>query len=125
MKRFKNILTFEPVQGKVITDKSLTVPDQTMSIRTILQRYARGLPIAGTTHEPEYLGEDMLGIDLRTLDISERAEVIGNAKRELQEIQDKIEKEKAEKAEKAIKEKYFTEFKELHKNDKPPIVEPE
>lgn len=51
---------------------SLTIPDQTMSIRTILERYTRGLPINGFT--PLYDEEDDLP-DPRTLDLAERQEL--------------------------------------------------
>ena len=56
--------------------KSETLPDQTMPLREILERYSRGLPITGTVGEPEYYGEDGLGIDARSLDLTERQEII-------------------------------------------------
>lgn len=58
---------------KVFTQPSMTVPDQTMSIRTILERYARGLPIGGRTDE--YYDEDDTMPDYRTLDLTEIADL--------------------------------------------------
>lgn len=55
---------------------SKTIPDQTMPIRELLERYARGLPINGTSQEPIYNGEDSSGIDPRSLDLTDRQEII-------------------------------------------------
>lgn len=63
------------------TKPSLTVPDQSMSVQEILTRYAQGLPLGGQ-RVPVFLGEDdpLQGVDIRTLDLSEQAEVIAEAK---------------------------------------------
>jgi hypothetical protein len=73
-----------PVKGKVCTTPSLTVPDQTMSIRTILERYSRGLPIGGRT-DVYYDEEDDLP-DPRTLDLAERQELAEQFKNEINEV---------------------------------------
>ena len=67
---------------------SLTIPDQTMSIREILERHSRGLPIEGW-REPIWDGEDNDLPDYRTLDLSERQELASLYKQELQNIQNK------------------------------------
>jgi len=67
---------------------SLTVPDQSMSIKEILDRYARGLPMEGKV--PIYEGEDGDGIDPRRLDLSERAELKAQYTQELAEIQGRL-----------------------------------
>lgn len=75
---------------------SMTIPDQTMSVKTILERYTRGLPING--FEPIYDEDDVLP-DPRTLDLAERQELASSFKNEIQEIESrkksytKIEKE--------------------------------
>lgn len=93
--------------GERNTLPSKTVPDQTMSIREILVRYSRGLPIDTTV--PMYTGEDTDGIDFRTLDISERREMIEAmeaakqeyvAKRKAKDLAD----EKAKQDEKVIQD---------------------
>jgi hypothetical protein len=61
-----------------------------MTLRTILDRFARGLPITGQDKEPIYNGEEGLGVDIRTLDISEREEIAEKARRELKEIADRL-----------------------------------
>jgi hypothetical protein len=55
---------------------SATQPDQTMPLRQILERYSRGLPITGQVGEPEYYGEEIQGIDARSLDLTERQAII-------------------------------------------------
>lgn len=67
---------------------SQTVPDQTMSIKEILDRYARGLPMDGKV--PIYEGEDGDGIDPRRLDLVERQEMEMQYRIELTEIQNKL-----------------------------------
>lgn len=44
------------VKGRTFTKPSLTVPDQTLSIRTILDRHRRGVPTGTTTREGFYTG---------------------------------------------------------------------
>jgi len=69
---------------------SMTIPDQTLSIKEILERYARGLPMEGKV--PIYEGEDGDGIDPRRLDLSERAELQKLYTEELNEIKKSLEK---------------------------------
>jgi hypothetical protein len=61
---------------------SLTIPDQAMSVREILQRFANGLPLGGS-NEPIWEGEDGDGIDPRRLDLAERQELEIAARQEL------------------------------------------
>ena len=50
-------------------EPSLTIPDQTMSMRTIMERYAKGLPITNVK-TPIYDEENVSsGVDLRKLDL--------------------------------------------------------
>jgi len=58
-----------PKNHRKILTPSLTVPDQTMSLKTILERYTRGLPIGG--RNDEYYDEDDTMPDYRTLDLTE------------------------------------------------------
>lgn len=67
---------------------SLTIPDQTMSMRTILERHARGLPISGIK-TPIWNGEDDDLPDFRTLDLAERQELAEYYQQELQSIKNK------------------------------------
>jgi len=70
---------------------SMTIPDQTMSIRTILDRHSRGLPIDGIK-VPIYEGEENDLPDWRRLDLAERQELAHLYKNEIQEIKQKYNK---------------------------------
>jgi len=69
---------------KIFTQPSITVPDQSMSIKTILDRYARGLPVGGRLDE-YYDEEDTLPNPL-TLDLAERQELSETYIQEINEI---------------------------------------
>jgi len=69
---------FTHQKGENIKRPSMTIPDQTMSIREILDRYARGLPIeAGKV--PIYDGEEYTP-DPQYMDLADRQEYMENAK---------------------------------------------
>lgn len=85
---------------------SLTIPDMSMDIRTILERYARGLPINQVSRPiQEGADEDFEDYtpDPRTMDISERYEYARQAReyikqaRESKLADDKRRKENADK----------------------------
>jgi hypothetical protein len=76
MKKFNTILNYKEYKGQVNKQKSLTVPDQALSIKQILERYARGLPIE--QFKPIYeqnIDEDSEFIpDPSTMDLADRQE---------------------------------------------------
>jgi hypothetical protein len=74
-------------QGEVNNQPSKTVPDQTMSIREILTRYAHGLPI-DSGKVPIYEGEDFHP-DPSKMDLVDRQEYMESVKEELNEIKKK------------------------------------
>ena len=74
-----------------ITTPSMTIPDQTMSIRTILERHSRGLPIDGVKI-PIYEGEENDLPDWRRLDLAERQELAYLYKNEISNIKQKYSK---------------------------------
>ena len=78
-----------PYPGEVNNQPSETVPDQTMTMREILTRYAKGLPIDGAKTP---LWEDGEGFakDPETLDLAEREELAAQAREELQQINARI-----------------------------------
>jgi len=84
--RVKNSLNYdyEMESGEVNTLPSMTIPDQTMSIRTIVDRYTRGLPVTGFT--PVYDGEDYYMPDPKTLDLVERHEMAEQIKQEVESL---------------------------------------
>lgn len=99
-----------------LSKKSLVIPDQTLSLKTMVQKYVRGLPIAA----PQFNGiatEDELAVDFSKLDLAEQQEIINNAADELKMFDDaktQLEAEKrAKELEKAEKERL--ELEELRK----------
>ena len=85
-----------PYIGEVNNQPSETVPDQTMTMREILTRYAKGLPIDGAKTP---LWEDGEGFakDPDTLDLAEREELATQAREELQQINERIKASQAKR----------------------------
>jgi len=74
---------------EVFNEPSQTVPDQALTIREILKRYASGQPLGGS-QEPIYEGDEGDGIDPRRLDLAERQELEIAARQELAEIEKRL-----------------------------------
>lgn len=85
MKKVKHMLNAHefPVSVELSDLPSLTIPDQSMSIRQIMLRYSRGLPIHGAD-VPMYQGQDIDFDNVlphyKAMDISERAEFAEKAR---------------------------------------------
>lgn len=78
---------------------SITVPDQTMSMRTILDRYRRGMPLEIRQKEPLFYNGEFP--DLSKMDISEihqlKKEAAAEVARMQKELQDKEEYKRMQK----------------------------
>ena len=98
VKNYMNRESF-PKNYKTFTQPSETIPDQTLSIRQILDRYARGIPMdvkqpiwdENPTFEENFT-------DPRRMDLAEREEFAKQAKIELENIKSTINTKKAKKA---------------------------
>lgn len=75
--RIVNLISYEKEQGAFNNEPSLFEPDQTMGIREIMERYARGLPIADQK-TPIYLDDEEFP-DLRKFDLVEIEEMKAKA----------------------------------------------
>jgi len=95
---------YKQTQYEVIKGPSLTVPDQTMTIKQIIDRYARGLSTGGQK-VPLYEGEEDLleGINWQTLDLAEKQAIKENFAQELNQIQLKINEQASKRKQKATK----------------------
>lgn len=107
---------------EVNNSPSMTIPDESLSVREIMERYARGLPLQGV-RVPEYHGEDDDLPDLERMELTDRMDAIEQAKIDLKEMKDKIskKKEKPEKqAKKPLKQEVidFVEVEEEKKDQK-------
>lgn len=81
--------------GEVNNEPSETIPDQSMSIRTLLDRYSRGLPISGERTPIWQQGDDYNDMpDPRTLDLAERQEYAELYQQELKSLQKTLKSEK-------------------------------
>lgn len=99
---------------KRVKTVSLTIPDQTLSLKVMVTKYVKGLPIAAPTLNGIYT-EDEHAIDFEKLDLAEQEEAILRASDELSNVKGKIRKDEEEKAAEAKKqaEKQEAELKEL------------
>lgn len=77
-----------PDYYEINNQPSLTVPDQTMTIKQILDRYARGIPF-DNAKIPIYDGEDdvLEGINWQSMDLTEREAFKEQISQELFELQ--------------------------------------
>ena len=82
--------------GEINNLPSQTIPEQTLSVRELLVRYAKGLPLDGMK-QPIWEGEDGDPIDPRRLDLAERQELEIQARQELAEIEERLKSKKVEK----------------------------
>lgn len=92
----KDMLNAEefPYKGEYNNQPSLTIPDQTMDLSHLIDRFTRGLPI--TTFKPVYDETGDLP-DPRKMDIADYNELRKNAALELQRLtQEKEERERQE-----------------------------
>lgn len=94
----KNQINYTKPAGKKFTQPSQTIPDQTMSVKTILERYASGLPLQGLK-EPIFEQEDTpsSGINPKTLDLVDWQRLQIENKEQIENLQANAKKEAEEK----------------------------
>ena len=113
IKNSSNAHTFE-TKGQENNEPSLTIPDQSMTLRELIIRYAKGLPLEGA-RTPIWEGEEGFEVDPETLDLAEREELAEKAREELKEIEERVKKVVSEK--KAKKSKDITDIKDEHEQN--------
>lgn len=59
-----------PSNYEKVSSLSMTIPDQSMTVKEIMDRYARGLPVSGE-RVPVYHGEEFVPPELEKMDLSE------------------------------------------------------
>jgi hypothetical protein len=85
---------FFPVQGEINNKPSLTIPDQTLPIREILARFAKGIPVGVKT--PIYEGEENNLPDPRTLDLVDIQNMKEAVKGEIKALAAKVKRSEAQ-----------------------------
>lgn len=88
---------------------SMTIPDQSLKIKEILIRYARGLPMHTSAQTPVYNGEGYLP-DFKTMDISEIADMREFMKQKISSARERLYAEAA--AIEEAKHKEYMDWKE-------------
>jgi DNA-binding transcriptional MerR regulator len=108
--KIRNIFNASEFNDDEINDEpSLTIPDQSMSVRELITRYSSGLPLGGVK-EQIYEGEDGDGIDPRRLDLAERQELEIAARQELAEIEERLKSKKVEKSKSKLTEEQIQDI---------------
>ena len=100
---------YEPQGGEIVTGLSLTVPDQTISLKTLVTKYVRGMPISVPVHQGIYT-DDEIASDFRKLDLSDQDEITQKAFDEVAEFKNRI--HKSEEEAKLHRQKQLEELKE-------------
>lgn len=89
--KFRTAFNYVQSKGEVNTEPSMTVPDQAMTIKEILQRFAQGLPLEGARVEIYDEDDEVEGLpDLSNMDLAEREEAILQMGLELEELKEKL-----------------------------------
>lgn len=103
---------FDPETGETKPMPSCTVPDQTVSIKEIVDRTRKGQIISGAL-KAVYDSTDQLP-DPRSLDYVERQEIMEMADKELRELKQRQEQRNAAKAAKKAQDKADFELFQAH-----------
>lgn len=80
-------LTYRPPAFNKGKRKSQTQPDQSMSIRTIIERFTRGVSINAVRREGVYIDDDLDLEKVSRMDFAEKAELSEAIKARLQQAQ--------------------------------------
>lgn len=75
--------------GEVNNEPSQTIPDQNLSVKTLLERHTRGLPMQANYHEGEYFGIEIPRID----DLTDLEEARNRLKQAAEEFSAKVKAE--------------------------------
>lgn len=110
--KFNTYYKREKPVGEKVTGPSKTVPNQAMTIREIINRTEKGLPITGVRVPLYNETEDGIMPDLRNMDISEIYELkqrIADKEKQLRKkLQEDEEKKQQEEAEAYYRKKFAT-----------------
>lgn len=92
-----SILNKPNYQGRAVPGNSETLPDQTMSIREILERHAKGLPVADSKTPIYDEDETSQGINPKTLDLVDLQELAMKTNDDVSRLQNEIKRSKEAK----------------------------
>lgn len=87
--------------GEINTGKSMTVPDQAIPIKKLLENHTRGIPSNVTHYEPLYFEGEVPDMAQDISEIKERGEELLKKAYELEKLRSKAQSEKKAKQTKA------------------------
>lgn len=82
---------------------SITIPDQNMSMRTLMDRYRRGMPLDVKMRQPQYHNGEFP--DLSQMDLSEVENLRRAAANEVRDLKQKLHLQEQEKQQNAWRQK--------------------
>lgn len=113
--------TYDYTRYRIVrpSGESLTIPDQTMSIRDIVKRYANGMPIPNIGNQLVHTGEDFEPTGFLNMDFADREDLLASKKQSLESLSAKLKKDE-EEAIKADKERGTNDDQLKEPNPKSP-----
>lgn len=90
-------------------EPSLTIPDQTLTIKQIYDRFTRGLTLTPNQRNPVYNGDIDIP-DYENMDLADREEALQDAKTKLENITDAINQATKAKKETSAKKQNITDI---------------
>lgn len=121
--KIKSHYTDNKTKGEANNKPSKTKPDESMTVREIINRTQKGLPVTGVKVPMYNETEEGIMPDLRNMDISEIYELKQRIKRKEDEIRKSLQKQQEEKQLSEREEYYRKKFGE--KAEEKPQVKPD
>lgn len=115
--KIPSIYTYKPDKGRLNTQPSEAIPDQTMSMREIMERYAKGAPLTNVK-TPVYFGEDEEYPDVKKMDLVEIQEMKERAQESIESIKKSLDYQAKQRNEAKEKTTLSPEKKEEKKEEK-------
>lgn len=91
-----------------VSKRTMTVPDQSMSIETILKRYAQGLSPSGVK-VPMYYNDDPIP-DFQRMDLTDRMDFIKDSNENVSKLSKQYKKEQDDKNAKSLRDRLKKEL---------------
>lgn len=99
----------QPYTGRIMTQVSRTLPDQSISIKELITRSRNGLPVMGNSKEPIY-GEDLTQFDFDNMSIVEKQDFIQTRQEILTQFYRKMNEEKERNNVENLRKQHYDEF---------------
>ena len=114
-----------PLNYEENTMPGKTIPDDSLTLREILTRYAKGAPLSVHEYNPVYHGEDVFLPDLSKMDLSEIEAFKSEIELNLSDTKQKFSKEQREREQKRIEAAAAKLLEQKAQNEvpKPPSAE--